>query len=204
MIGRLTGRATEITDSGCILDVNGVGYLLSCSTATLAALRDAGGPVTLLVETEVRQDAILLTGFLTAAERDTFRKLTAIQQVGRRVALDILSALPPERLAAAIRTGDRAALKAVPGVGPKLVDRLLTELKSWAGSIGGGDAGAPAATTAAPAGQGVAADAISALANLGLRGSAAQAAVSRAVARLGEDAQVEAVIREALRELAPR
>jgi Holliday junction DNA helicase RuvA len=203
MIGRLTGRAAEITESGCILDVNGVGYLVSCSTATLAALRDASGPVTLLVETEVRQDAILLTGFLSVAERDTFRKLTAIQQVGRRVALDILSALPPERLAAAIRTADKAALKAVSGVGPKLVDRLLTELKSWAGTIGGGDAG-PAAPAAAPAGQGVAADAISALANLGLKGGAAQAAVSRAVARLGEDAQVEAVIREALRELAPR
>jgi Holliday junction DNA helicase RuvA len=203
MIGRLTGRAAEITESGCILDVNGVGYLVSCSTATLAALRDASGPVTLLVETEVRQDAILLTGFLSVAERDTFRKLTAIQQVGRRVALDILSALPPERLAAAIRTADKAALKAVPGVGPKLVDRLLTELKSWAGTIGGSDAAAPAAV-AAPAGQGVAADATSALANLGLKGGAAQAAVSRAVARLGEDAQVEAVIREALRELAPR
>lgn len=203
MIGRLTGRPAEITETGCILDVNGVGYLLSCSTATLAALRDANGPVTLLVETEVRQDAILLAGFLSSTERDTFRKLTAIQQVGRRVALDILSALPPERLAAAIRTADKAALRAVPGVGPKLVDRLLTELKSWAGTLGG-EAGGPAAAAAAPAGQGVAADAISALANLGLKGAAAQAAVSRAVARLGEEAQVEAVIREALRELAPR
>jgi Holliday junction DNA helicase RuvA len=203
MIGRLTGRPAEITETGCILDVNGVGYLLSCSTATLAALRDANGPVTLLVETEVRQDAILLAGFLSVAERDAFRKLTAIQQVGRRVALEILSALPPERLAAAIRTADKAALRAVPGVGPKLVDRLLTELKSWAGTIGG-EAGGPAAAATAPAGQGVAADAISALAHLGLKGAAAQAAVSRAVARLGEGAQVEAVIREALRELAPK
>ncbi|MCS6931476.1 MAG: Holliday junction branch migration protein RuvA [Acetobacteraceae bacterium] len=203
MIGRLTGRPAEITETGCILDVNGVGYLLSCSTATLAALRDTQGPVTLLVETEVRQDAILLAGFLSATERDAFRKLTTIQQVGRRVALDILSALPPERLAAAVRAGDKAALRAVPGVGPKLVERLLTELKSWAGTIGS-DAAGPAAPAAAPAGQGVAADAISALANLGLRGAQAQAAVSRAVARLGEGAQVEAVIREALRELAPR
>lgn len=200
MIGRLTGRPAEITEAGCILDVNGVGYLLACSTPTLAALRDAAGPVTLLVETEVRQDAILLTGFLSAAERDAFRRLTAIQQVGRRVALDILSALPPERLAAAVRAGDKAALRAVPGVGPKLVERLLTELKSWAGTLGG-EAGGPAA---APAGQGVAADALSALANLGLKGAAAQAAVSRAVARLGEAAAVEAVIREALKELAPR
>lgn len=200
MIGRLTGRPAEITEAGCILDVNGVGYLLACSTPTLAALRDAAGPVTLLVETEVRQDAILLTGFLSAAERDAFRRLTAIQQVGRRVALDILSALPPERLAAAVRAGDKAALRAVPGVGPKLVERLLTELKSWAGTLGG-EAGGPAA---APAGQGVAADALSALANLGLKGVAAQAAVSRAVARLGEAAAVEAVIREALKELAPR
>jgi Holliday junction DNA helicase RuvA len=200
VIGRLTGRPAEITEAGCILDVNGVGYLLACSTPTLAALRDAAGPVTLLVETEVRQDAILLTGFLSAAERDAFRRLTAIQQVGRRVALDILSALPPERLAAAVRAGDKAALRAVPGVGPKLVERLLTELKSGAGTLGG-EAGGPAA---APAGQGVAADALSALANLGLKGAAAQAAVSRAVARLGEEAAVEAVIREALKELAPR
>jgi Holliday junction DNA helicase RuvA len=200
VIGRLTGRPAEITEAGCILDVNGVGYLLACSTPTLAALRDAAGPVTLLVETEVRQDAILLTGFLSAAERDAFRRLTAIQQVGRRVALDILSALPPERLAAAVRAGDKAALRAVPGVGPKLVERLLTELKSWAGTVGG-EASGPAA---APAGQGVAADALSALANLGLKGVAAQAAVSRAMAQLGEEATVEAVIRAALRELAPR
>jgi Holliday junction DNA helicase RuvA len=200
VIGRLTGRPAEITEAGCILDVNGVGYLLACSTPTLAALRDATGPVTLLVETEVRQDAILLTGFLSAAERDAFRRLTAIQQVGRRVALDILSALPPERLAAAVRAGDKSALRAVPGVGPKLVERLLTELKSWAGTLGG-EASGP---VVAPAAQGVAADALSALANLGLKGVAAQAAVSRAVARLGEEAAVEAVIREALKELAPR
>jgi Holliday junction DNA helicase RuvA len=199
VIGRLTGRIAEVFEGGCILDVNGVGYLLGCSARTLDALRDA--PVaTMLVETQVRQDAITLTGFADATERAAWRKLTTVQQVGPRLALDILSALSPEALAAAVRGGDRAALRQVPGVGPKLAERLVTELRGWAGEIG---APPGAALAPAPVAETAEAEALSALANLGLRGPAAAAAVARAAARL-PGAAVEALIREALKEMAPR
>ncbi len=167
---------------------------------TLAALRDAAGSVTLLVETEVRQDAILLTGFLSAAERDAFRRLTAIQQVGRRVALDILSALPPERLAAAVPGGRQGGLARGAGGrteaggaaadGAEILGRDGRRRGQRAGSGAGGAGGGGGC--AFGAGQSRA------------EGVAAQAAVSRAMAQLGEEATVEAVIRAALRELAPR
>jgi Holliday junction DNA helicase RuvA len=199
VIGRLTGRIAEVFEGGCILDVNGVGYLLGCSARTLDALREA--PVaTMLVETQVRQDSITLTGFADATERAAWRKLTTIQQVGPRLALDILSALAPEALAAAVRGGDRAALRRVPGVGPKLAERLVTELRGWAGEIG---APAGVAVAAAPGVETPEAEALSALANLGLRGPAAAASVARAAARL-PGAAVEVLIREALKEMAPR
>ena len=199
MIGRLTGRIAEVFEGGCILDVNGVGYLVGCSARTLDALRDA--PVaTMLVETQVRQDSITLTGFADAAERAAWRKLTAVQAVGPKLGLEILSALSPEALAAAVRGGDRAALRRIPGVGPKLAERLVTELRAWAGEIG---APAGVALAASPAGETPEAEALSALANLGLRGPAAAAAGARAAARL-PGAAVEALIREALKEMAPR
>jgi holliday junction DNA helicase RuvA len=198
MIGRLTGRIAEVFEGGCILDVNGVGYLVQCSARTQDALRDAPA-ATMLIETQVRQDAITLTGFADTTERAAWRKLTAIQQVGGKLALDILSALSPEALADAVRTSDRATLRRVPGVGPKLADRLVAELRAWAGEIGSPAASAPAAAPLESA----EAEALSALANLGLRGPAAVAAVARAAAR-AQGAGVEALIREALREMAPR
>ncbi len=109
MIGKLTGKLDGLLEGGCIFDVNGVGYLLSCSTKTLDRLRDVQGQAAMLVETQVRQDAIVLVGFATLAERDTFRRLTTIQGVGTKLALDILSAFGPEELAAAVRAADRAA-----------------------------------------------------------------------------------------------
>ncbi|MBK1661670.1 Holliday junction branch migration protein RuvA [Paracraurococcus ruber] len=203
MIGRLTGKLDSIHEGGCILDVNGVGYLLSCSTRTLDRLRDAPS-ARVLVETHVRQDAIVLFGFATAQERDTFVKLTSVQGVGPKVALDILSAFGPEDLANAIRAGDRTGLRQANGVGARLADRLVTELRDWAGGIqpaSGIAAGlAPAAGPAAPAG--AEADAVSALINLGWKRPEAQAAVNRAKARLGEGAVLEALIRDSLKELA--
>ena len=201
MIGKLTGKLDETSEGGCVLDVNGVGYLLACSQKTLDRWRDVQGSIKALVETQVRQDAIVLVGFSTTAERDTFRKLTAIQGVGTKLALDILSAFGPEDLAAAVRGADRAALRQANGVGAKLAERLVTELRAWAGGIEA-PSGLGASTTA-PA-PGAESDAVSALTNLGWKRPEAQAAVNRVRARVGEGADLATLIRESLKELGTR
>ena len=197
MIALLTGRIEALEASSCIVDVNGVGYLVQASTRTLSSLPPAPTPARLLIETVVREDAILLYGFADSAERDWFRLLTTVQGVGAKVALSILSALAPRELIGAIAAGDRASLTRVPGVGPKLAVRLLTELREKAGGMPSGASG----LAVAPAG-GVANDALSALGNLGYRRQEAQIAVERVIGRLGPSAMLDAVIREALRELA--
>jgi Holliday junction DNA helicase RuvA len=153
---------------------------------------------TLLVEMQVREDAISLFGFAEAAERDWFRLLTTVQGVGARVALNILSALSPRELVGAIQVGDRGALTRASGVGAKLAVRLLTELRERAGAMPSGVGYSPVLPP--PVG-GVEADALSALVNLGYRRPEAAAAVDRVVKRLGEGAGLDAVIREGLKEL---
>jgi holliday junction DNA helicase RuvA len=202
MIGRLTGKLDSLHEGGCILDVNGVGYLLSCSTKTLDRLRDAPAAARVLVETHVRQDSIVLFGFATAQERDTFTKLTSIQGVGPKVALDILSAFGPEDLAAAVRAADRTGLRQANGVGAKLAERLVTELRDWSGGIQAPSGIALGTTAIAAAPPGAEADAVSALINLGWKRPEAQAAVNRAKARLGDGALLEGLIRDSLKELA--
>ena len=201
MIGKLTGKLDGIQDGGCILDVNGVGYLLSCSTKTLDRLRDIQGLASVLVETQVREDAITLVGFATTGERDTFRKLTSVQGVGTKLALDILSAFAPEDLAEAVRRADRTGLRQANGVGAKLADRLVTELREWSGGIQAPSGIAVGPATGLPP-PGATADAVSALINLGWKRPEAQAAVNRARARLGEEAALEGLIRDSLKELA--
>jgi Holliday junction DNA helicase RuvA len=198
VIAQLTGLVAALEADRCIIDVHGVGYLVQASTRTLAALPQPPALARVLVETVVREDAILLFGFSESAERDWFRLLTTVQGVGAKVALGILSALSPSDLVKAIAAGDRAALTRAPGVGPKLVVRLLTELRDKAGAM---PTGGPSVLPAAPAG-GVAADVLSALANLGYRRIEAQPAVERALAALGDDAGLDAALRAALRELA--
>lgn len=199
MIAQLTGLLAAIEADRCVIDVNGVGYLVHASTRTLAALPPPPGTARVLVETVVREDAFLLFGFAEAAERDWFRLLTTVQGVGAKVALGILSAISPGDLVAAIAGGDRGALTRAPGVGPKLAVRLLTELREKAGAMPTG-AAAGVAIPAVPGG--VAADALSALANLGYRRAEAQPAVDRVIAALGDGAGVDAVLRASLRELA--
>lgn len=199
MIALLTGVVAAQDSGSCVIDVQGVGYLVQASSRTLASLPAPPSPARLLVETVVREDAILLFGFADAAERDWFRLLTTIQGVGAKVALGILSALAPRELAAAIGAGDRAALSRAPGVGPKLAVRLVTELRDKAGAmpVGGG-----AAMPASPVQAGVAGDVLSALANLGYRRAEAQAAMEKAMAEAGEGASLDALLKAALRELA--
>ena len=197
MIALLHGRVDALDAASCIIDVNGVGYLVQASTRTLAALPASPATARVLIETHVRDDAIVLYGFTDPAEREWFRLLLTVQGVGAKVALNILSALSPHDLINAIAAGDKASLTRAPGVGAKLAIRLLSELRDKAGTM-------PTGTSLSiPVAEGgTEADAVSALANLGYRRSEAYPVVVRIMAALGEEAGVDQVIRGSLRELA--
>jgi Holliday junction DNA helicase RuvA len=193
MIARLTGIVDSVGDDHAVIDVAGVGYLVFCSTRTLRALT-VGKSASVPTEMHVREDHIHLYGFADMVERDWFRLLTTVQGVGAKLALAILSALDPKKLADAIVAEDRAAVRA-PGVGPKLAARIVAELKDkidTAEIVRPSFAGAP---------RGAAEDAVSALVNLGYRRGEAFGAVSHAIQRLGADAQLEQLITAGLKEL---
>ena len=203
MIAKLKGLVDSVDTDSAVIDVGGVGYLVSASARTLRDLA-VGGPATMLVETIVREDAIALYGFLETAERDWFRILTTVQGVGARVALSILSTLAPDEIARAIAAQDRATLSRPAGVGPKLAARLATELKDKAAAFGVAPATATPANANSPAATGgsVNEDAVSALVNLGYKRVEAFGAVARVTQRLGAEAKLDAVIRAGLQELA--
>jgi len=206
MIAKLRGLVDSVGQDNAVLDVSGVGYLVFASKRTISALPPPGDVAALLIDTHVREDHIHLYGFLEAAERDWFGLLCTVQGVGARVALAILSVLPPERLVQAVAAQDKAALTQASGVGPKVAGRIVTELKDKAGSIAlGAMAGAlgdaAGGTVVVPSG-GVSEDAVSALVNLGYRRVEAFGAVARAAGQLGGDASVESLIRVGLKELA--
>jgi len=201
MIARLRGRLDGIAEDHAVVDVGGVGYLVACAPRTLAGLPRPGEPVDLLIETQVRDDSITLYGFPTAAERRWFRLLQTVQGVGARVALGILSVLGPDELARAVAAQDKAALARASGVGPRLAARIASELRDRLSELPGA-LGAPSPGSAGTALGGPAADAVSALVNLGYGRSDAQAAVVKAAAALGDGAPIEALIRTGLQELA--
>jgi Holliday junction DNA helicase RuvA len=204
MIGKLKGLIDSFGEDFVILDVNGVGYVVTCSTRTLQKLPRAGEAAALAIETQVREDSIRLFGFESDAERDWFKLLQGVQGVGAKVALAILSILSPGELASAIAMQDKALVSRAPGVGPKLAGRIVAELKDKAPAFGAIDpvlarlagedeaAGAPSSVR----------DAISALCNLGYGRPQAAAAVAASVKALGEDADAGALIRRGLKELA--
>jgi Holliday junction DNA helicase RuvA len=200
LIAKLKGVVDTVDADSAIVDVGGVGYLVSASARTLRELA-AGDRVTVLIETIVREDAIALYGFLETAERDWFRILTTVQGVGARVALSILSTLSPDEIARAIAAQDRATLSRPAGVGPKLAARLATELKDKAAAFGVAPLGKGVEAPAMPAGS-INEDAVSALVNLGYKPTEAFGAVARVTQRLGADARLDAVIRAGLQELA--
>jgi Holliday junction DNA helicase RuvA len=195
MIARLSGKLAETSSDGAVIDVAGVGYLVQMSARALDALGPIGGDVMILTELQVREDAWTLFGFGSTAERDAFRALTSIQGVGGRLALAILSVLSPDELARAVAQEDKAMIGRANGVGPKLAARIANELQGKLGvaAIGG----------AAPAPRGgAAADALSALANLGFKPADASAAVNAAQDELGTDASLDALVRLALKKAA--
>jgi holliday junction DNA helicase RuvA len=201
MIAQLSGRVEALSDGTCVIDVGGVGYLVQASSRTLSALPQPPALAKVLIETHVREDAIVLYGFADSAERDWFRLLTTVQGVGGRVALAILSALSPRDLIGAIAAGDKASLTRAQGVGPRLAIRLLTELKDKTGAMPTSSTGVTYTPIAAAT---PADDALSALVNLGYRRPEAQQTVVRVLDRLGAAATLDALIRDSLKELAQR
>ena len=204
MIGKLKGVVDSYAEDHVILDVHGVGYVVQCSTRTLQKLPRPGEAASLAIETQVREDAIRLFGFLSDAERDWFRLLQSVQGVGSKVALAILGLFSPSELTNAIAMQDKAAVSRTSGVGPKLAARIVAELKDKAPVFGSVDpalvrlSGEDEAKSAPKGVQ----DAISALVNLGYQRPQAAAAVAASVNALGEDAETAALIRRGLKELA--
>jgi len=202
MIAKLAGVVDHVGPEGAVIDVGGVGYLALCSTRTIGRLPAAGSTAALLIEMHVREDHIHLYGFIDDAERDWFRRLTTVPGVGSRLALAILSAVPPEQLILAILAEDKAMLMRADGVGARLATRIISELHGKVGEVGAAAASAAVVAPAPDAAGGAAADAVSALVNLGYRRSEAFGAVATAARRLGSEADAGALIRAGLQELA--
>ena len=203
MIAKLSGILDSTGSDWVAVDVGGVGYVAFCSGRTLAALPPTGSPVSLLVETHVREDHIHLYGFLEAADRDWFRLLTTVQGVGARVALAVQSVLSATDLMQAVLIQDKAPLTRASGVGPKLATRIVTELRGKVPALGGVDGNVLGLQAALGDGivRGPVGDAVSALVNLGYSQAQASAAVARVVAREGDGTGAEKLIRLGLREL---
>jgi len=202
VIASLAGVIEQVGVESVIVDVHGVGYLVFASARSLGTLPDRGEPVRLLIETHVREDHIHLYGFTDEGERGWFRLLTTVQGVGAKTALAILGALAPDALATAVMAQDKVALTRADGVGPKLAQRIVNELKDKVGGIALGPAATEAARASGAASGGAAADAVSALVNLGYPRSDAFSAVAEAARALGAAVQFDALVRASLKELA--
>jgi Holliday junction DNA helicase RuvA len=204
MIGKLSGIIDSFGEKHLILDVQGVGYLVHAGSRTLSQIGIVGDKASLLIETQVREDAITLFGFKDAAEQSWFKLLTSVQGVGAKAALAILSVAPPDRLSVIIASQDKTGLTAADGVGPKLATRILTELKDKAAGV---DLGAQLKTTATKTAASettksdpsIDQDAVSALVNLGYNRADAYSAVMQAKSRANDN--LGDIIREALKEL---
>jgi Holliday junction DNA helicase RuvA len=205
MIGKLKGKVDAIGESFLVVDVHGVGYEVQASSRTLRNLKP-GDDVSLTIDTHVREDAIRLFGFSSEVERSWFRTLQTIQGVGAKVALAVLGTLAPQDLANAVAVQNWAAVEQTPGVGKKLAQRIVAELKDKAPALSVAGLHVPAAAVAAGRAAAVAGDtaaeAISALTNLGYQPALASQAIAAAMAELGAGADTPKLIRRGLRELA--
>jgi len=198
MIAKLTGVLDSIFEGFIILDVGGVGYRVFCSAKTIGKLPAKGGQVSLMIETQVREDHIHLIGFADVTEQQTFGYLSTVQGVGAKVALAILSALSPNDIQMAVMTGDGKAFTRANGVGPKLGVRLVTELKGKLGSLGTNE---EMLTTGSGAGSSsLMSEAVSALVNLGYSRTEAGLTVAT-VLRQNPEAPIGEVIRLSLKEI---
>ena len=198
MIAKLTGTLDDFGPDWAVIDVGGVGYLVQCSARTLDALGLRGERVTVHTEMQVSENDMRLIGFASGGEREWFRLLTGVQGVGSKMALAVLSALTVDELQRACAGGDAAMVARAQGVGPKLASRIVNELKDKAGAL---PSAAGAALAAVPAGS-ASTDAVSALQNLGFKPNVATEAVARALEELGEGADLNALVRVALKRAA--
>jgi Holliday junction DNA helicase RuvA len=202
MIGKLKGVVDTLLEDTVIMDVQGVGYEVSCPVRVLQAL-NKGEAAELWIETVVREDQFKLIGFLSEAERRWFRLLMTVQGVGAKVALALLGILKPGDLSTAIALGDKAAISQAPGVGKRVAERIVTELRDKAGAMTSLESSvSPEIMSAQETGSGAAQEAVSALVNLGYGRPQAHMAVAHAAKEAGEDASVEVLIRQGLRALA--
>jgi Holliday junction DNA helicase RuvA len=204
MIGKLKGIVDSYGEDYIILDVGGVGYQVHCSARTLQALPSPREAATLSIETHVREDQIKLFGFASDLEREWFRLLQTVQGVGAKVAMSVLGTLRPSELASAVAMRDKAMVARTPGVGPKVAERIVTELKDKAPAYANVD---PAVVHLAGALDEKRAprpitDAVSALVNLGYGHPQAAAAIAAAARSAGDDADTATLIRHGLKELA--
>ena len=201
MIAKLTGQVDSLGESFLILDVNGVGYLLSCSSRTLSNCGAIGESITLFVETVMRQESLQLYGFGTKEERDTFRLLTTVQGVGMRMALSLLSALSPAEIFQAVEAQDKTLLTRAEGVGPKLANRMITELKDKVPTeLGYGVHVTPSSSSTDP----LLEEAASALVNLGYRRPEIMIALTKAQKNLPANFDLQGLIRQGLSHLSQR
>lgn len=203
MIGKLKGIVDSVGDDWVIIDVQGVGYQVHCSTRTMTALPSIGEATSLAIETHVRETEIKLFGFTADLEREWFRLLQNVQGVGAKVALAILGTLSPGEIASAIALQDKATVSRAPGVGPKVAQRIVAELKDKAPALSGdasGTIGLQQELGAGAASNDVQ-DAVSALTNLGYSSQQASAAIATVLQSAGEDAPSATLIRLGLREL---
>ena len=198
MIAKLTGLLDDVSSDSCVIDVQGVGYLVFASARTLASLGARGESVSVFTEMQVSETDMRLIGFASASERDWFRLLRGVQGVGGKVALAILSALTPDELGRAVSHTDQAMVARAQGVGPKLAQRIVNELKDKAGGIALGPVGSASVATVGSH----ASDAVSALQNLGFKPVEASRAVAAAEADLGDGTSLDALVRLALKKAA--
>lgn len=192
MIGRLRGAVLELAENVVLIDVGGVGYEVELTSGTAADLAARSGEAVVFTHLVGREDAQTLYGFASAAERNLFRTLIKVSGVGPKLALALLSAVSPDQLAASIANGDAAAITSVPGIGKKTAQRLVVELRDRVAL----------SAAAAPVGQGPVGDAVLALVALGYRESAAARVIGEVGQALGDGADVEALVKEALKRMA--
>jgi holliday junction DNA helicase RuvA len=201
MIARLSGKLVSVAADHAIIDVNGVGYLVFASARTLTALGNPDDAVVVHTELQVSENDMRLMGFASAVERDWYRLLISVQGVGGKVALAILSALDTEELKRAIGGSDSAMVARAQGVGPKLASRICNELKDKVGALPGMP-GVASDSVAHTSPGSASADAVSALTNLGFKPAIAATAVAQAEGELGDGADLDALVRVALKKAA--
>jgi Holliday junction DNA helicase RuvA len=195
VIAVLKGTLAEKHPNQAIVDVGGVGYDVQIPVSTYTSLPEAGGPVTLRIFTHVREDALLLFGFLTADEKTIFEKLISVSGIGPKLAITVLSGLATPDLVAAIRTSDVVRLVRIPGVGKKTAERMVLELKDKLVEVGG--SGAKKTLPAMPALKPLDQDVLSALTNLGCSAPVAEEAIRKAREK-GTEEKFEPLFRAAL------